>query len=256
MLGRHGPILRTAGAALLSFLALAALRYDEFPRSFGAASALWFVAGLLYTNLFEYWAHRFPMHRGLPFFRHVRRHHVLHHRVFHGSNFRTANPEDRVYISGRSWIFPVLLAFHYVLLTAVLPIRAAMVFLLACVLHYLAFEISHWLTHLDGNPFDRALSRIPVLARIRAYQIEHHRLHHEKPIEAFNFNPPYLGDALVGKKRAALPEPLPVLARRSSTARPIVLYATALVLGAIGLGIAAIQHNRTSTGAPGPRARS
>ncbi len=258
MVRRQGPILRTIGAALLSFAALAALRFDELSLSLTPVLALWFVVGVLYTNLFEYWVHRFPMHQGLPLLRHVRRNHIAHHRTFHGANFRTANPRDLALISGRFWIFPVLLAGHYVVLTALLSIDAAMVFLFASLLHYLAFEISHWLTHLEGNCVDRALSRVPLLAAIRTYQIEHHRLHHETPIAAFNFNPPYLGDALVGRRRARpVEQPAPRFAHRRVKARPVVLYGTALVLGAVALGIAAIHHTRQqSTGASAPRARS
>ena len=274
MLRRHRPILLTVGAASASFLALGALRYDELAGSLGATSGLWFLAGALYANLFEHWVHRFPMHQGFPMLRNVRWHHIEHHRIFHGSNFRTARPGDLAHIPGRPWIFPILLGAHYALLTAILPLGAAMAFLLASLLHYLGFEISHWLTHLDGNAVDRALARVPLLAGIRAHQIEHHRLHHETPNEAFNFNPPYLGDVLLGRKRASrpgrapapVPAPLlgpvlapaiaPVLATRRAMARPVVLFGTAIVLGAVALGIAAFQHSRTMAGASSPRTRS
>jgi len=274
MVRRQGPILRTLCAASLTFVVLAALRFDELELSLTPVLAVWFVAGILYTNLFEYWVHRFPMHRGLPLLRHVRRNHVEHHRIFHGGNFRTANPADLEHISGRFWIFPVLLAGHYVLVTALLPIDAALAFLSACFLHYLAFEITHWLTHLENNAVDRVISRIPVVASIRAYQIEHHRIHHQTPIAAFNFNPPYLGDALVrwttrsfgepgrspeGEGRWTTARPVidaaPVLARRRLPARPVVLYGTALVLGVVALGIAAIAQTRPNSGTTVPRSK-
>ena len=275
MVRRHGPILRTACTATIAFFAFAALRFDDLTLPLRPALALWFLAGILYTNLFEYWVHRFPMHRGLPLLRHVRRNHIEHHRVFHGKNFRTANPADLAHISGRFWIFPVLLAGHYALLTVVVPLDAAMAFLCASFLHYLAFEITHWLTHLEDNIVDRALFKIPVVASIRAYQIEHHRIHHQTPISAFNFNPPYLGDALVRPPRRSFGEPgrspkgegrrtttrpvidaAPVLARRRLPARPVILYGTALALGVVALGIAAIAHTRPTSGAPVPRAKS
>jgi hypothetical protein len=259
----------------MAFLGFAALRFEDLTLPLRPALALWFLAGILYTNLFEYWVHRFPMHRGLPLLRHVRSNHIEHHRVFHGKNFRTANPSDLAHISGRFWIFPVLLAIHYVLLTAFVPIDASLAFLSACFLHYLAFEISHWLSHLEGNAVDRVLSRIPVLASIRAYQIEHHRIHHQTPIAAFNFNPPYLGDALVRPPTRSFGEPgrspegegrwttarpvtdaVPVLARPRLPARPAILYGTALVLGVVAIGIAAIGHTRPASGAPVPRAKS
>ncbi len=260
MVRRHGPILRTAGAASLTFFAFAALRFDELTFSPSPLLPLWFLAGCLYTNLFEYWVHRFPMHRGLPLLRNVRLNHIEHHRIFYGRNFRTTNAADLVHISGRFWIFPLLFAGHYALLTAVLPIDAAMAFLSASLLHYLAFEISHWLTHLEDNGIDRVLSRIPLVSSIRAYQIEHHRVHHQTPIAAFNFNPPYLGDALFERMVArplVLPgAPDPVDMRRRLLARPAILYGTALVLGVVALGIAAIAHNRPSSGAAVPRTKS
>ena len=256
MVRRQGPILRTLCAASLTFVVLAALRFDELELSLTPVLAVWFVAGILYTNLFEYWVHRFPMHRGLPLLRHVRRNHIEHHRIFHGGNFRTANPAELEHISGRFWIFPVLLAGHYVLVTALLPIDAALGFLSACFLHYLAFEITHWLTHLEDNAVDRVLSKIPVVASIRAYQIDHHRIHHQTPIAAFNFNPPYLGDALV-RWTTARPviDAAPVLARRRLPARPVILYGTALVLGVVALGIAAIAQTRPNSGTTVPRSK-
>ncbi|HEY7699161.1 MAG TPA: hypothetical protein VIE88_12140, partial [Vicinamibacteria bacterium] len=155
MVRRHGPILRTACAATIAFFALVLLRFDDLTLSPTPALALSFLAGLVYTNLFEYWVHRFPMHRGLPLLRGVRQNHIEHHRVFHGKNFRTRNPEDLAHISGRFWIFPLLLTGHYALTTAFFPIEAAMAFLFACLLHYVTFELTHWLTHLEDNVVDR-----------------------------------------------------------------------------------------------------
>jgi hypothetical protein len=122
---------------------------------------------------------------------------------------------------------------------------------------------------VEGNAVDRALARVPVLAGIRARQIEHHRRHHEIPIEAFNFNPPYLGDVLFGRRVVPRPTlaPAPVLAAvsppvsapapvsRRPTSRPVVLYGTAIALGVVALGIAVFQHSRTIAGPPAPRTR-
>jgi hypothetical protein len=256
MLRRHGPILRTACAASLAFLVVGSLRFDELRLPLTPVLAAWFLAGILYTNLFEYWVHRYPMHRGIPLLRYVRLNHIEHHRIFHGANFRTTNPSDLAHISGRFWIFPLLLAAHYLLLTAFVPLDAAVAFLSASYLHYLLFEISHWLTHLEDNAVDRILSRIPLVAAVRAFQIEHHRVHHQTPITAFNFNPPYLGDALFRPARSFGGAAPPVRERRRRPARPVVLYGTALILGAVALGIAAYAHIRPPSGTPAPRSRS
>jgi hypothetical protein len=258
MVRRHGPILRTICAASLSLLAFAALQLDELTFSPSPPLALWLLAGILYTNLFEYWVHRFPMHRGLPLLRNVRLNHIEHHRVFSGKNFRTKNPEDLAHISGRFWIFPVLFAGHAALLSPLLPAEAELAFLFACFLHYLAFEITHWLTHLEDNAVDRAISRIPFLSAIRAHQIEHHRIHHQTPVVAFNFNPPYLGDALFRQVRPvpvrpAAPASIPL---RRHRVRPAILYGTAFVLGAVALGIAVLAHTKPVPGTTVPRTKS
>jgi len=261
MVRRHGPILRTACAATIAFTVFVAFCFEDLALPVRPVLLLWFLAGILYTNLFEYWVHRFPMHRGLPLLRHVRRNHIEHHRVFHGENFRTRNPADLAHISGRFWIFPVLLAGHAAAATSFLPLDAATAFLTACYLHYLAFELTHWLTHLEDNAVDRALERIPLLSRVRAYQIEHHRIHHQTPMEAFNFNPPYLGDALVPR---ALPRPVsaapkaPALAlpSRRPAARPLILYGTALLLGVAALGMAVFAQGKSAPEGSAPRSKA
>jgi hypothetical protein len=246
MVRRHGPILRTAGAASAVYFSFAAFHFDDLTLPADGVWPIWFLAGFLYTNLFEYWVHRFPMHRGLPLLRNVRRNHIEHHRIFHGANFRTRNPGDLAHISGRFWLFPLLFAGHYALLTAIAPIGSALAFLTASFLHYLAFEVSHWLTHLEDNAVDHLLARIPLVASIRAYQIQHHRIHHQTPVVAFNFNPPYLGDVLLPRT-----PPRPVVA---SAPRTRLLYGTALVLGIVALGIAAFAHPKPPSVVPPSKA--
>jgi hypothetical protein len=258
--GRYVPILRTISTASLAYSLLAACHFDELT-SPEPSLGLWFVAGLAYTNLFEYWVHRFPMHRMLPLLGYVRRDHLEHHRVFHGANFRTTNPSDMARVAGRYWMFPILLGAHYAVVSAVLPVNEAMVFLFACYLHYVVFEGTHWLTHVQDNAIDRLLSRLPIVGPFRARQIEHHRIHHEIPLGAFNFNPPYLGDALMA--RAVRPRLTPVEPRRpiapavAAVLRRPARYRTALaVLGVMAVGVVAIAHWKTSRPTPVSRVRS
>jgi hypothetical protein len=259
--GRYVPILRTIFSASLAYFLLAAFHFDDLtsPEPF---LILWFVAGLAYTNLFEYWVHRFPMHRVLPLLGFVRRDHLEHHRVFHGANFRTANPADMARVAGRYWMFPILLGGHYAVVGSVLPVNEALVFLFGCYLHYVAFEGTHWLTHVQDNAIDRVLGRLPIVGPFRARQIEHHRIHHEIPVGAYNFNPPYLGDALAG--RAVRPRSAPVQPR-PRVALPLAAavirrpgrYRTALaVLGLMAVGVVAIAHWKTSRPSPVSRLRS
>jgi hypothetical protein len=228
---------------------------------FSPPLAFWFLAGLVYTQLFEFWAHRVPMHRGLPLLGGVRRNHLVHHRTFHGERFRTRDPEALAHIAGRWWAFPLLMLAHYALLRPLLGPTVTSVFLLAALTHYLAFEATHWFTHIEDNGFDRVVARLPWLASMRARQIEHHRRHHDLPVVAFNFNPPYLGDRLAGllprpedvpaQAPTPVPAPVPVpapglSARLRPWLRPALGYGSALAVGAALLGLAVVAHNRWS----------
>lgn len=207
---RHGPILLTLGSITLGFLGMVALGSDPLPLPLSAAHARWFLAGILYMQLLEYAIHRFLMHGRIPGF--IRRNHVHHHRTFHGDGFRSRNPADLATIPGGVWVFPMAGGAHYVVLSLLCPPGAATVFTLACALHYGVFEGTHWFTHLDGNAVDRVLGRIPVLDTFWAREIEHHRVHHEIPVRAFNFTFPYTGDRIaeaLSVQPAKAPEFLP-----------------------------------------------
>jgi hypothetical protein len=278
MFRRHGPIVKTATAAIAAYLAALALAPDvdaiSRPGRPATSLALLFLLGVLYTQLFEYAAHRFAMHRGVRWLSNVRLNHLEHHRVFHGKRFRTRELADLEHIPGRWWIFPLLFAAHYLPAVALLGRDAALAFLLGTLVHYLLFETTHWFTHVEDNALDRFLEQVPLIGSIRAAQIEHHRLHHQVPIVAFNFNPPYLGDRLgaampTRERLRALgvrePRPVPTLAtalpsspapraslptaaprRRSVFAaflsRPVARYGTAALVGVAALGIVVAVH--------------
>jgi hypothetical protein len=270
MFRRHGPILKTAGAAIAAYLGAFASAAGVVSRTSGTPAdvALPFLLGLLYTQIFEYAAHRFAMHRGIPLLSNVRLNHLEHHRVFHGDRFRSRTTEDLEHIPGRWWFFPLLLGIHYLPATALLTRESALGFLLGSLVHYLFFETTHWFTHIEDNALDRVLERIPVLGSIRAAQIEHHRAHHQIPIVGFNFNPPYLGDRLTARmptrgrlrslgvrdprprsRPALVPTPLargPLSAGPARTppffSRPLARYGTAALLGVAALGLAVAAH--------------
>ena len=208
----HWPILRTALAALAPLVLITWIHWDAVAAvTLSLTSIAWLLAGALYTQLVEYWSHRVPMHRGLPHLTHVRWNHLDHHRIFHGTTFQTRDVNDLAHIAGRFWVFPILFLVHYAALVFVIEAQALIVFMLGTVLHYLLFEATHWLTHIEDNPIDRMLARIPLVSELRGYQIEHHRIHHEVPEMAFNFNPPYLGDRIAGH----MPNRAEAWARRS-----------------------------------------
>jgi len=194
------PIVKVALAAIGSFLAVTLLHLDASSAATLSIGLIgWVLLGALYTQFVEYWCHRVPMHRRIKMLELIRLSHIQHHRMFHGKSFQTRDAALLEHIPGRYWAFPLLFLLHYAALVWILAPAACLAFLLGTVLHYLAFEISHWLTHIEDNVVDRAIARLPWLGALRHRQIEHHRIHHEVPEYAFNFNPPYLGDRLAAR---------------------------------------------------------
>lgn len=265
----HWPILRTALAALAPLVLVSSIHWSAFATITPSLTLLaWLLAGVLYTQLVEYWCHRIPMHRGLPYLTHVRWNHLEHHRIFHGKNFKTRGIEELEHITGRFWVFPVLFVAHYAALVFVLDAQALIVFLCGTVLHYFLFELSHWLTHIEDNPVDRLLARIPLVSEVRAYQIEHHRIHHEVPEHAFNFNPPYLGDRIaghmpnlaeplgpVGEAAFETPEPVPTVALEPIVEAPLwrrqlVRFGSAAAVGVAIVGAVVVAHGLLTHGKP------
>lgn len=258
----HGPIIKTVGAALAAFLAVALAEKDAASALLSSWGLLYVALGLLYTHAFEYWWHRVPMHRGLTRLADFRRSHLEHHRVFSDENFQTRDAHSMRFIAGRPWAFPLLLGVHYLVLT---PFAAELRlgFVLGATLSYLGFEICHWATHVTDHALDRFLVRIPFLARVRAGQIDHHRRHHEVPVSAFNFSPPYLLDRLTGRMpdarspvpAAAVPTPPPAplsveLPPSRPWLRPLMRYgAAAAVVSIAVVGGVVLAKNARNPGA-------
>ena len=270
------PLLRTVAAAVFSYLLLLLLEAASLSSaSFSSALLAWLLAGILYTQFVEYWYHRFPMHRNIRFLENIKRNHLEHHQAFYGDHFCARTEEDLSHIAGRWWAFPILFFLHYAVLHLLAPSVVVAAFLLGAVIHYVAFEVTHWYTHVEDSAFDRFLKSIPVIGTLRAYQVEHHRIHHETPFVAFNFNPPYLGDRLFGHMPAgrglalpdvplgpAIPSLAPQLGPASPTAEittaetPAVAgiawrqralrYGSAVALGVAVVGIAVLAHGRWS----------
>ena len=158
----------------------------------------WVLLGIAYTHFFEYSYHRFLMHAGARWLGFIKRNHLEHHRVFNGANFTSKNQNDWQYIASPWYVFPVLFSIHYAALGVLLPAKLMVSFFCGVVFHYLFFELTHWLTHVEGNVVDEWLRRVRLVGAARDYHIRHHRYHHEIPTMDFNFNPPFLGDVIAG----------------------------------------------------------
>lgn len=201
----HAPLLKVLAATTLVYTAALGihLRGGEL-HSFLSWSALGCVAaGALYTHLFEYFYHLQMMHRVIRLgpWRFQDRRHLEHHRLFLGENFRTRRPEALVDVTTSWYTFPALFALHYAVFRVLFAPQWAPAFFLGVTVQFLAYEVSHWLTHLEDNAFDRWAQRVPLLGGLRQSQVRHHRMHHARPDANFNFTPPYLGDRL-GRTRA------------------------------------------------------
>jgi hypothetical protein len=154
------------------------------------------VAGVIYTNLFEHAWHRYGMHSRRP-----DRRHAAHHRVFYGNRFQNSDPAAMQEIVTSWYVFPILLIVHYSAFAVLFTPQFAPMFFFGVLLHFVAYEVTHWYTHVPDNGFDRFVKRIPVLAELRSAQVEHHKVHHAEPGVNFNFNPPYIGDRMGGVLR-------------------------------------------------------
>lgn len=194
---RNWPLFKTLSAAWLIFLLFAWWHSYYWRTSWLTFGGWWFAAGFFYTNLFEYCWHRWPMHVGLPGLHFVKRNHLRHHQIFQDENFQSDRLEDLAVVVDEWHFFPILFTPHYWLALWLLPIVAVSSFLLGVVVHFSLFEINHWCTHLKNNRFDALIRRLPFLDLIRTWQIEHHRLHHERPFIRFGFSvPPAIWDKL------------------------------------------------------------
>lgn len=197
----HWPIVIVVSSSLASYGVVAFIHRNALdwsdPHQYWTVSFLAaFFSGLAYAHFFEYGYHRLLMHRGVRGLGFTKKNHLQHHQVFYGENFTSRNREDWQYIASPAFVFPTLLAIHYSVLQGFLSPRTVVAFFAGVLLHYVVFECTHWLTHVEGNAVDRWITRVPVFGQIRGYHIRHHRYHHEIPTADFNFNPPFLGDVV------------------------------------------------------------
>lgn len=192
----YGPLLKATASPLIAFGLVLSFHYYFF--SF-LILASWKTnsLGILYTHIFEYLHHRFALHYGLPGLKWMKASHHEHHRVFHRLNYKTRHPADLEEISSRWYIFPVLLFVHYFAFVVFLPktcLAIAPAFFLGVLLRFLAYDTTHYFSHLENNFFDRWIAHLPLLRHLRAYQDRHHHYHHIRQGINFGFVPDYLPD--------------------------------------------------------------
>ncbi|MBM4242987.1 MAG: sterol desaturase family protein [Deltaproteobacteria bacterium] len=169
----------------------------------GGADTLVIGVAFLLTNLGEYVAHRWPLHR--PMFpravyeRHVREHHAF---FTYDRMAVDAWPEIR-WVLFPPWALPLLVATVVplaLLVGAVAGTRAAWLFVLVAIAYYALYEVLHALAHL---PDDAPLARVGAVRALT----HHHRVHHDPALMRswnFNFAIP-LFDVLLHTRYAGVP---------------------------------------------------
>lgn len=202
----HRPLIKVLMATSLTLAAVFAIHIarGEIQSLLTWTALAWIFAGALYTHLFEYFYHLQMMHRVIRIgtWRYYDPRHQRHHQLFVGERFRTRNADDLAEVTTSWYTFPVLFAAHYLAFRALFAAEYAPAFFLGVSVQFLAYESTHWMTHLRDNAVDRWVKGIPVLGELRRRQVEHHLTHHKQPNVNFNFTPPYVGDR-VGRTRSA-----------------------------------------------------
>jgi sterol desaturase/sphingolipid hydroxylase (fatty acid hydroxylase superfamily) len=159
----------------------------------------------LITNLGEYVAHRWPLHRPmLP--RAVYQRHVREHHAFFTCERMAVDawPEIR-WVLFPPWALPLLVATIVplaLLVGAVAGPRAGWLFVLVVIAYYALYEVVHALAHL---PADAPLANVGAVRALT----HHHRVHHDPALMRswnFNFAIP-LFDVLLGTRtKSATPD--------------------------------------------------
>lgn len=164
-----------------------------------AADAGFLVTAFLLTNLGEYVAHRWPLHRPM-FPRAVYERHVREHHAFFTYERMAVDswPEIR-WVLFPPWALPLLVATVVplaLLIGALGGARAAWLFVLVVIAYYAFYEVLHALAHL---PADAPLARVRAVRALT----HHHRVHHDLALMRrwnFNFAIP-LFDVVLGTRR-------------------------------------------------------
>ncbi len=154
------------------------------------------IGSVLLTSFYEWWVHRFVMHRPVktwfgsfkyPFTAHTR----VHHHVFKADgSYHLGTHErpdaDRKTIPMDWWNGPALcLAATSLTVVPSLLIgdwSLSLIFLGVCSAYYGVYEYIHWCMHLPKNHPMRLVERFWVFRRLNGHHLLHHRYMHK------NFN--------------------------------------------------------------------
>jgi hypothetical protein len=127
------------------------------------------------TNIFEWWIHRFVMHRPVKGFMGIYRRHTLAHHQF----FTQLEPTIGDTRDFRITFFPPYALVTFIAISTVPAVilgilvsrNAGLLLMCTTVGVYLNYEFFHWCCHVKN---DRLIQRIPLVNTIRRHHIAHH----------------------------------------------------------------------------------
>ncbi len=188
----YGHLAGTVGIGLAALaLALARVKDVRWPQ------ALVIPAILVFSNLFEWWAHKNVLHRPrFPFRGLYEKHTPLHHRLYRREDMAMRSVRELKFV-----LMPASGVLGIVLAASPLALGLGLAFgpnvgwlaLLTQALYIVSYELTHLCYHLPaGNP----VRRIGLVRKLA----EHHARHHDPGLMGrWNFNVTLpLADALFG----------------------------------------------------------
>ena len=157
-------------------IGFAALAYC-IPRIHQPSWAEWLVLPVVFlaSNAFEWWIHRFVMHRPIKGFMGIyKRHTLAHHQFFTHIEPTVDNTRDFRIVFFPPYALVAFMALSLppagLLMLLGLP-NAGWLLLITNVALYLNYELFHYCCHVKD---DRLVRRIPVVNSLRRHHIAHH----------------------------------------------------------------------------------
>lgn len=141
-------------------------------------AAIGFVPAIVVASFFEWFLHRYIMHRRVPGFEYpFRAHAMVHHRIFKADHtYHLIQEEDKMTIPMAWWNGPVLVAVcqsPFILVSWLVGEWGILVGACAAIACYFAtYEYLHWCMHL---PRQRRIERSGIFFRLNGHHILHHR---------------------------------------------------------------------------------
>jgi hypothetical protein len=153
-----------------------------------------FLLAFTYSSFFEYYVHRYLMHKPFPLYEAFKGHTIVHHQIYKwDKSFEAQVPGRPPHVALRWYAFPVMIALHapvFGLLQHFTHLPLFWPCMTGCTLYFIGYEYTHYLMHVPKGHY---------VERFRWFRFlkEHHRLHHKYYLRNINVFIP-LGDVCFG----------------------------------------------------------